>query len=136
VPHHCFHVFAVYPWLGLLRTGVVNQPLRVLDQCRTTPAVVESVDGDSLSVLARPLLWDGSQLLLGDPASRRVRWQDDGLGFLPCPSPGDLVALHWDFACDVLSSRAARRLELLTRRVLASVNRSDSEGMPTALGSA
>ena len=38
VPHHCFHVFAVYPWLGLLRTGVVDQPLHVLDQCRTTPA--------------------------------------------------------------------------------------------------
>ena len=24
VPHHTFHVFAVYPWLGLLRTGAVD----------------------------------------------------------------------------------------------------------------
>ena len=46
VPHHTFHVFAVYPWLGLMRTGVVDQPLRVLDQCRTTPALVESASED------------------------------------------------------------------------------------------
>ena len=57
VPHHSFHVFAVYPWLGLLRTGVVDEPLHVLDRCRTTPALVESVDGDTARVLraAAPL---------------------------------------------------------------------------------
>ena len=46
VPHHSFHVFAVYPWLGLMRTGIVDEPLRVLDQCRTTPARVLAVEGD------------------------------------------------------------------------------------------
>ena len=40
VPHHCFHVFAVYPWLGLLRTGRRRRAARILDQCRTTPARV------------------------------------------------------------------------------------------------
>ena len=53
VPHHCFHVFAVYPWLGLLRTGIVDEPLRILDQCRTTPARVVSVDGETVTG-ARP----------------------------------------------------------------------------------
>ena len=53
VPHHCFHVFALYPWLGLLRSGIVDEPLRVLDQCRTTPALVVSVEGESAEVLAR-----------------------------------------------------------------------------------
>ena len=58
VPHHCFHVFAVYPWLGLLRSGIVEQPLHILDQCRTTPALVQSCHEDgSLTVLARPLRW-------------------------------------------------------------------------------
>jgi hypothetical protein len=125
VPHHCFHVFAVYPWLGLLRTGVVDQPLHVLDQCRTTPAVVESVHGESVHVLARPLLWDdeAEALRLGDPATRTVRWQDDGLGFVSNPRPGDHVSLHWDFLCDVLSPRAARALGLATRRALDAVNR-------------
>lgn len=125
VPHHCFHVFAVYPWLGLLRTGVVDQPLHILDQCRTTPAVVQSVAGESLEVLARPLLWDdgAGALRLGDPAARTVRWQDDGLAFMPQPFPGDHVSLHWDFVCDVLSPAAARALARATTRALHAVNR-------------
>jgi hypothetical protein len=122
VPHHCFHVFAVYPWLGLLRTGVVEQPLHVLDQCRTTPAVVQAVDGDSLLVLARPLVWDGAQLRLGAPASRSVRWREGGLAFVS-PQPGDRVSLHWDFVCDVLSPTAARSLAAATARALHAVNR-------------
>ena len=123
VPHHCFHVFAVYPWLGLLRTGVVDEPLRILDQCRTTPAVVQSVDGESLGVLARPLRWNGRVLELGAPALRTVRWQDDGLSFVRAPIPGDRVSLHWDFVCDLLSPGAAAALSRATDRALQAVNR-------------
>ena len=125
VPHHCFHVFAVYPWLGLLRTGVVDQPLHILDQCRTTPAVVQAVDGESVDVLARPLLWDAEAgaLRLGPPTTRRARWQEDGLAFVPRPLPGDLVSLHWDFVCDVLTAGAAHALARATARALYAVNR-------------
>ncbi len=122
LPHHCFHVFAVYPWLGLLRTGIVDEPLRILDQCRTTAAVVAAVDGDSLTAYVRPLLWLGQTLALGAPALRRVRWREGGLAFVTRPRPGDRVSLHWDFVCDVLSPTAAHRLEQVTWRALASVN--------------
>ena len=74
VPHHCFHVFAVYPWIGLLRSGIVAEPLRILDQCRTTPARVLAVEGETVRVLARPLLYENGRLFLGDPAERRVAW--------------------------------------------------------------
>jgi hypothetical protein len=121
VPHHCFHVFAVYPWLGLMRTGVVEEPLRILDRCRTTPGVVLSVDGDDASVLARPLLYEDGSLRLGEPEPRAVRWRDGGLAFVPSLAPGDRVSLHWDFVCDVLSPAAARALERANRRALAAV---------------
>jgi hypothetical protein len=122
VPHHCFHVFAVYPWLGLLRTGVVDEPLHVLDQCRTTPAVVRLVNGDTVDVLARPLLWDGRALRLGDPSPRTARWRRDGLALVSELEPGDRVSLHWDFVCDRLSAAAARTLENATHRALRAVN--------------
>jgi uncharacterized protein DUF6390 len=125
-PHHCFHVFAVYPWLGLLRSGAVDQPLHVLDQCRTTPAVVAGVEGESVRVLARPLCWDGSSLRLGPVADRVARWADGGLALVSPPNPGDWVSLHWDFVCDVLTPNAARRLERVTGRILAAVNASTS----------
>jgi hypothetical protein len=121
VPHHCFHVFAVYPWLGLLRSGVVDEPLRVLDQCRTTPALVLAVEGETADVLAKPLLWQDGRLRLGGPAVRRVRWCDGGRAFAR-PQPAELVSLHWDFVCDVLATEAATRLAAVTERVLAAVN--------------
>jgi Family of unknown function (DUF6390) len=126
VPHHSFHVFAVYPWLGLMRSGVVEQPLHVLDQCRTTPAVVQAVDGDALRVVARPLVWDGKTLALGQWSSRDVRWRDDGLSLVAAAKPGDWVSIHWDFACDLLTPSAATTLDRVTRTVLASVNASSS----------
>jgi hypothetical protein len=121
VPHHCFHVFALYPWLGLLRSGIVDGPLHVLDQCRTTPGLLLSVEGESAEVLAEPLLWDDGRLRLGEPEPRRVRWRDGGRAFVQ-PRPGELVSLHWDFVCDVLTAGAAARLAGVTRRVLAAVN--------------
>lgn len=122
VPHHCFHVFAVYPWLGLLRTGMVDEPLRVLDRCRTAPATVLEVGAETADVLVRPLTWDGRSLALGPPEARAVRWGSDGLAFVPVFSPGDRVALHWDFVCDVLDPRADRMLRQVTRRVLGAAN--------------
>jgi hypothetical protein len=121
-PHHCFHVFAVYPWFGLLRTGVVEEPLHILDQCRTSPALVQRCGAETAEVLARPLLWEGGTLQLGAPCPRTVRWRDDGLGFVPAPAPGDWVSLHWDFVCDVLTPRAARALARANRQAIAAVN--------------
>lgn len=122
VPHHTFHVFAVYPWLGLMRTGVVDEPLHVLDQCRTTAALVVAADGDTARVLARALVWDGRRLALGSWTPRAVRWRDDGHALVPDLRPGDWVSLHWDFVCDLLTPAAAGTLDRVTRRVLTAVN--------------
>ena len=124
VPHHCFHVFAVYPWLGLLRSGIVDEPLNVLESCRTTPALVRSVEGATLRVALRPLVWDGRTLELGSWEPREARWQDDGLALVPSPRPGEWVSLHWGFACDRLTPAAAASLRRATWRALYAVNRS------------
>jgi len=126
VPHHTFHVFAVYPWLGLMRTGIVDQPLHVLDQCRTTPALVESTSEDSARVIVRPLVWDGRRLALGSWTPRTVRRRDDGYAFVTHLRQGEWVSLHWDFVCDLLTPDAARRLDRVTRTVLGSVNASSA----------
>ena len=91
-----------------------------------TPAVVRAVDGDALDVVLRPLVWDGRTLELGSWEQRTVRWRDDGLAIVSGPQPGDWVSLHWDFACDRLSPKAAGALDRATRRALEAVNRSAS----------
>ncbi len=119
VPHHCFHVFAVYPWLGLLRSGAVEEPLHVLDRCRTAVARVRTVGEDELEVELRPLAWAGGSLLLGELERRRVR----AFPLPRKPRPGDLVSLHWDVACDLLTPAAAHALHATTVRLLAAVDR-------------
>ena len=122
VPHHTFHVFAVYPWLGLLRTGDVAQPLSVLDRCRIAPGVVEAVAGESVDVLAPSLHWDGKTLTLGPWERRTARFGEQGLGFVS-PQPHDWVSLHWDFVCDRLTLEQATVLYRVNERALAAVNR-------------
>ena len=125
VPHHCFHVFAVYPWLGLLRTGVVDEPLRVLDQCRTTPALVVVGRGRRT---ARSRSGRSSGTGGGSRSApwttRPVRWRDDGLAMLDAPSPGEWVSLHWDFVCDRLTPRGVAALDRATRQALRAVDAS------------
>jgi hypothetical protein len=122
VPHHSFHVFGVYPWLGLIREGQVDQPLRVLDQCRIRWGTVRRVDGDQAVVSSRPLVWDGRALGYGPLREETVTWGRDGVGLGAPLQPGDVVAMHWEWVCDRLSERRLARLRRWTRHHLDIVN--------------
>jgi hypothetical protein len=122
VAHHNFHVFAVYPWLGLLRAGMEGAPMVVLDRCRVRWGTVLSAEGDMAVVTSRSLHLDGRLLVEGAPRVEHVRRSLDGLGFFEDLTAGDRVALHWDWVCSRLSERALRRLVHWTRRSLSAVN--------------
>lgn len=118
---HTFHVFVVYPWVGLLGAGG-DAARRVLDSCRVRWGRVEAVDGETAVVRARPLSWDGRRLGLGSPRAETCRWARGGHAFVPGLRPGALVALHWDWVCDALHPDEAARLAAGTRAQLASTN--------------
>jgi hypothetical protein len=125
VPHHNFHVFAVYPWVGMLRAGHTEEPMRVLDSCRVQAGRVLAVHGGLVEVETRPLTWDGRRLAPGVP---RVRLFTRALAF-PL-RVDDTVSVHWDWICEVLSLRQALRLRRYTRRLLRLVN--EALGHPVA----
>ncbi|HUI03586.1 MAG TPA: DUF6390 family protein [Acidimicrobiales bacterium] len=133
VPHHSFHVFAVYPWLGLLRAGREGPALTVLDRCRIRWGTVESVDGDHVVVRTRLLTFCGSQLRLAEHDEVEVaRWAVDGTTFVGALSPGDVVSLHWDWVCDRLSPPALARLRRWSAHTLAVVNATPAPGPAVA----
>lgn len=124
-PDHSFHVFGVYPWVGLLHTGRAASPLDHLDRCRIRWGRVASVDGDEVTVESRPLTYDGHDIGLGPPRIETARRSVGGTGFLDALAPGDWVSLHWGWVCDRLGRRElallrrslARQLEITNRRV-------------------
>jgi hypothetical protein len=122
VPHHGFHVFGVYPWVGLLRSGRVDEPLSVLERCRIRWGRVESLAGDEAIVTSRPLRWTGTRLELGVPWQETVIAGRRGYQLTSELRVGDWCALHWGWACQRLSARQLRALAGYTRRQLAAVN--------------
>ena len=122
VPHHSFHVFQVYPWVGLMRSGWSEQPLQVLDRCRIRAGRVERVSGALVAVRFRPLAWDGRELGLGPPEVEEVAASRDGKGFVRDLRPGDEVSLHWNWVCDRLTPAQRRSLLRYTSRQLAIAN--------------
>lgn len=129
VPHHSHHVFGVYPWVGLLRAGRVEEPMQVLDQCRVRWGMVVAVEGDRLLMTSRPLGWDGRQLSLDQPRDEWVTWAEGGRSPLAPPRPGDAVAAHWDWVCDVLSPTRLRNLQAWSAHTLDLINAQSPVGV-------
>jgi len=123
-PHHSFHVFCVYPWIGLLREGKGGvEPLRILRQCHISWGAVVDRLGDQLVIEGPALTWTNGRLGLG-PLSTRTVWLDPRLISLTGQVEiGTVVAVHWDQVVDVLDARQLGWLEATTRAHIGLANR-------------
>jgi Family of unknown function (DUF6390) len=104
VPNHAFHVLDVFPRIGLMRTGEVDRALDVMDSCRIRWGRILERDGDSFVVSAVPLEMVDGRLRLGAPRVEWIRGWLDGSGFVEDARPGDVVSIHWDWACERLDA--------------------------------
>lgn len=120
--HHGFQVYEVYPWAGLLLAGRPPGPaVNVLDRCRIRVGEVVAVDGEQVVVSSRPLVWDGTALHEARAVTEPARWSVDGQSLIGPPAVDDLVALHWDWVCEVVTPKEAATIEDLDRRARTSV---------------
>jgi hypothetical protein len=122
-PVHAFHVFDVFPRVGLIRSGATDHVIEIADRCRVRWGRVLERDGDWLVVSSRPLVLEDGRLTLGASRAERVQGWRDGRGFLPPVAAGDLVSMHWDWACERLAAGQAARLVAWTASALAVANR-------------
>jgi hypothetical protein len=136
VPHHSFHVFCIYPWIGLLgEDRHAEQALTVLDRCRIRWGRVVALHGDRALVESQALNWTGRRLVLAEPATETVVRAVDGAGLAPELSVGDWVSMHWEWICDRLGPRQLAGLRGYTDRHLALVNGGlEHSGPALALG--
>jgi hypothetical protein len=115
--HHSFHVFAVYPWVGFMREGRIDEPLEVLDRCRIRWGKVQSADGEAVTVVSRHLVWTDGTMVLARPQVEVVR-ASPAIGV----AAGDWVSLHWEWVCDTLTPRQLANLRGFSAHHLRLVN--------------
>jgi hypothetical protein len=120
--HHSFQVLVVYPWVQFLDTDP-GTPLKILQDCRIRWGIVDSVDGDHVILVSRPLSFDGGVLTLADPVAETVRWSKGGTSLAPVPVPGDTATAHWDWICGRLDEPERAALAKATQTTLDLVNR-------------
>jgi hypothetical protein len=113
-PTHAFHVLDVFPRVGLMRGGAISDALGLMDSCRIRWGRVLEIGGEQLVVDVVPLALAEGKLVLGEPRPQSVRRWLDGTGFVSDVEAGDVVSLHWDWACEVLSSARLRALQRRT----------------------
>lgn len=122
-PVHAFHVLDVFPRVGLLRGEAVDNVLATIDSCRIRWGRVEAAIGDQLIVSAVSLEQLDGKLRLAPPRLETVsRWLD-GIGFVDEVQPGEMVAIHWSWACDRLTPGQLHNLVAWTRLALGVANR-------------
>lgn len=113
--HHSFQVYEVEPWAAQLRSG--EQPrsaVSSLNGCRIRSGVVTDVDGEWVTATTQLLAWDGARIVEQAPGLERARWAVDGRTLMEKPPVvGDVVALHWDWVCGVLTMTQAMRIDAL-----------------------
>ncbi len=123
VPVHAFHVLDVFPRVGLMRGGqAIERAVQIMDSCRIRWGRVLERDGDWLVVSAVPLELADGKLAIAAPRVERIRGWRDGAGFLDGVDAGDVVSIHWDWACDRLDRRRLALLQEWTTRQLTIAN--------------
>src|SRR4051812_44866239 len=123
-PVHAFHVLDVFPKVGLMRGEQADRVVETMDSCRVRWGRVVDRIADQLVVNVVPLRLVDGRLALAPPQVRRVSAWRGGAGFVGDVQRGDVVSVHWDWACEVLTADALRRLSAWTRAQLEVANQS------------
>ncbi len=127
VPHHSFYVMSTYAASGAadglsLATEASKKMAELMDNCRISWGRVKEVGGKELRLETKPLIIRDSRLSLARPVLKRVKYNPEVKPFASV-KPGDVVSVHWGYACDVLTQRQARNIAKYTSADLALVNR-------------
>ncbi len=117
-PHHSFHVFDV--WRQTERGG--NEALATIDSCRISWGTVTAVESGELVVSRSPIVLRQGKLDLAEPRTERVTRMIQGSGFVADAKVGDVISIHWGWACEVLSRSQQEALERYTAHHLRLAN--------------
>ena len=126
-PHHTFYVMSTYATTAVpdgpnVTNEAKHKVAEVVDNCRISWGTVRKVGKNELQVEVRRVDVDDGGLSLTIPAVKRVRYNPEVRPFGTVKA-GDVVSIHWNYACDVLTRRQAKNIALYTDEDIRLVNR-------------
>ena len=126
IPHPSFYVMSTYAMSGAadgpnLDNSREAKVGKLVDNCRVSWGEVRRVKKNELEVEYRPVTVEAGRLKLANPRSKAVRYNADVRPFASVKE-GDVVSLHWDYACDILAPRQSRNIARYTDWDLRLVN--------------
>ena len=129
VPHHSFYVMSTYAGGDgdgpTLSDDGARKVAELMDNCRISWGTVREVDGSELVVRYQPLVIEEHGLALAGPREKKVRY-DPRVRPFGTVEPGDVVSIHWNYACEILSQRQARNINRYSLADIDLVNRAVS----------
>lgn len=109
-PYHNFHVMGIFTRMGHLS---LQHTIGTMDLCRISWGKVKHTAGGNLIVLRQPLVFNSrGGIRLGVIRAETVRSLFTDL------EAGDVVSLHWGYACAKLTVREYRQLVKYTQAAL------------------
>lgn len=131
IPHHTFYVMGTYVGSQGDGPNLGNEGARkvaeLIDNCRISWGTVKKVNKKELVVRYRPLGIGEGALSLSQPREKTVRY-DPGVNPFGSVKAGDVVSIHWNYACEVLTQRQARNIARYTAADIALANGLISSG--------
>ncbi len=119
VPHHSFHVFDIWK-----RTGHLDREHTVesMDSCRISWGKIMETDGPFLTVETEPLIYAEGKLVLGTPVVKKITRGLEAEVDIDEAKAGDIVSIHWDIPCEIITPQQAATLKSYTLKHLALAN--------------
>jgi len=126
-PHHTFYVMSTFATTAVPDGPNVSNEAKgkiaeVVDNCRISWGTVRKVGKDELQVEVRRVNVDDGGLSLASPVVKRVRYNPEVRPFGTVKA-GDVVSIHWNYACDVLTQRQAKNIAKYTDSDISLINR-------------
>jgi hypothetical protein len=126
MPHHTSYVLGTF--IGSQGDGInlgnesAKKVAEAMDNCRISWATVLKVNKKEMVVRYQPLVIGEDGLALGPARDKRVRY-DPRVRPFGSAKAGDVVSVHWNYACEVLSQRQARNIGRFTAADIELANR-------------
>ncbi len=117
-PHHTFYVMNTFAASGMkggptIRDGAEKKISEQIDNCRISWGKVTKVMPRELEVEERPVVLKDGSLNLALRKLKRVAYNPDVKPFGSIKR-GATVSVHWNYACDVLTTKQVQNLERYT----------------------